>query len=216
MHGGRRVLSVPVQPKEGDVVSIAIVDDPIDFFAEWYKEAEDHPGIDDHTAVALATADAEGRPDVRMVLLKGFDQHGFVFYTNLESVKGQQLAATPHAALCFYWMPMERQVRVRGPVAPVPDEEADAYYHSRPRQSQIGAWASKQSQVLEGRFELERRVAQVAAKHPFGEIPRPPFWSGFRIAPERIEFWKGHRFRLHDRIEYRRDGGQWSARYLFP
>jgi len=166
--------------------------------------------------MTLTTVDQAGDPAARIVLLKDCDERGFVFYTNLHSPKANHLQQHPHAALCFYWMPMERQVRVRGPVAPVSDEEADAYYHSRPRQSQIGAWASKQSQALEGRFELERRVAQVAARHPFGEIPRPPFWSGFRITPERIEFWKGHRFRLHDRIEYRRDGEHWSGRYLFP
>ncbi len=147
--------------------------------------------------MALATADAEGRPSVRMVLLKGIDERGFVFYTNLESRKGGQLAANPCVGLAFHWKSLRRQVNVEGPVVPVDPAEADAYFASRDRGSQIGAWASRQSQPLAGRFDLESRVAQFAAKFHVGAVPRPEFWSGFRVVPERIEFWEDRPFRLH-------------------
>jgi pyridoxamine 5'-phosphate oxidase len=168
--------------------------------------------------MALATVDPDGLPDVRMVLLKGFDAAGFVFYTNTESAKGTQLAAAPKAALLFHWKSLRRQVRLRGPVEPVSVAEADAYFASRPRHSRIGAWASDQSRPLRGRFELERRVAEQAARFGVGETPRPPHWSGYRIAPVAIEFWKDGPFRLHDRLLFQRAGPTqpWAKSRLFP
>lgn len=199
-------------------MAISHHDNPIDLFSQWLEEARACKEIADATAMALATADPEGIPDVRMVLLKGADNHGFTFYTNLGSVKAGQLTGNPHAALCFHWAPMERQVRVRGPIVPVTPDEADAYFASRPKQSQIGAWASKQSQQLEGRFELEQRVAYYAAKYSITPVPRPEFWSGFRLNPNRVEFWMAQPFRLHDRVEYVRDStdGAWTTRRLYP
>ncbi len=200
-------------------MAIPSQENPYQLFESWYAEAEACAAIDDHTAVTLATADESGIPDARVVLLKGFDERGFVFYTNLTSNKAKQLAANPHAALCFYWMPLEKQIRIRGAISPVTDEEADAYYATRPRQSQIGAWASKQSQPIETRFELERRIARYAAKFGISPVPRPEFWSGFRIAPARIEFWLKQPFRLHDRAVYTRDPEQasgWNRQRLFP
>ncbi len=197
-------------------MSIPPESSPFDLFAKWYAEAEACEGIDDHTAMTLATAAASGAPDARQVLLKGFDERGFVFYTNLDSPKTAQLKENPRAALCFYWMPLEKQVRIRGAVEPVTDAEADAYFASRPRQSQIGAWASKQSQPLEGRMILERRIIQYAAKHALGAVPRPPFWSGFRVLPEVIEFWLKMPYRLHDRLVYTRAADGWEHRRLYP
>jgi pyridoxamine 5'-phosphate oxidase len=192
-----------------------IVDDPIALFHEWMEEAgqADAP---DPTAMSLATVDASGAPNVRMVLLKGADARGFAFYTNLRSVKAAELEATPQAALCFHWAPTKKQVRVQGSVVPVSGEESDAYFASRARESRIGAWASKQSQPLESMFALEKRVAKYAAKFGFGEIPRPEFWSGYRVVPERIEFWQEKPFRLHERIAYLREGGIWRAQRLYP
>lgn len=194
------------------------MENPVDLFALWLNDARDCKEIADATAMALATADAGGVPDVRMVLLKGADEQGFTFYTNLGSVKAAQLMENPHAALCFHWAPLKRQVRVRGPIVPVTPEEADAYFSSRPKQSQIGAWASKQSQHLEGRFELEQRVAKFAAQYALFEVPRPEFWSGFRLLPSRIEFWMDQPFRLHDRVEYTREtpATAWTRQRLYP
>jgi len=189
--------------------------DPIALFSDWLEEAKDSE-INDPTGMALATVDPAGLPDVRMVLLKGHDARGFVFYTNFESAKGRELIATPKAALLFHWKSLRRQVRVRGPVSEVSAEEADAYFASRPRDSRIGAWASDQSRPLEGRFALEKRVAEYALKFGVGEVPRPPHWSGFRITPTEIEFWKDGAFRLHDRALYRREGDGWAVTRLYP
>lgn len=199
-------------------MAIPHLDNPVELFSQWLAEARACEGIPDATAMALATADADGAPDVRMVLLKSADDSGFCFYTNLGSVKAAQLAANPRAALCFHWAPLGRQVRVRGAVTPVTKEEADAYFASRPKQSQIGAWASKQSQPLEKRFELEQRVAHYAAKFALTQVPRPDFWSGFRLVPTRIEFWLGQPYRLHDRVEYVREGAEqpWRTTRLYP
>ena len=190
--------------------------DPLARFASWMEEAtRSEPS--NPNAAALATATADGVPAVRMVLLKGADARGFTFYTNLESRKGGELKANPRAALCFYWKTLERQVRVEGSVEPVDAREADEYFASRPRQSRIGAWASKQSRPLAGIFELEREVAKVAARFPVGEVPRPPHWSGFRILPACIEFWRERPFRLHERIVFRRAGsGNWTTEELYP
>jgi pyridoxamine 5'-phosphate oxidase len=191
-------------------------DDPFALFADWLAEAtQSEPN--DPNALALATVDPDGLPNVRMVLLKGVDARGFVFYTNFESAKGREILASMKAAMCFHWKSLRRQVRVRGPVEVVEDAEADAYYASRPRGSRIGAWASKQSRPLESRFALEKAVAEYTAKHPIGEIPRPPHWSGFRILPQEMEFWHDRPFRLHDRAKFTRDGdGPWSRVRLYP
>ncbi len=192
-----------------------VTTDPFGMFRQWLAEAEKKE-INDPNAMALATADAEGRPSVRMVLLKGIDERGFVFYTNLESRKGGQLAANPCVGLAFHWKSLRRQVNVEGPVVPVDPAEADAYFASRDRGSQIGAWASRQSQPLAGRFDLESRVAQFAAKFHVGAVPRPEFWSGFRVVPERIEFWEDRPFRLHNRLLFEREGDAWKTTNLFP
>lgn len=191
-------------------------DEPIKLFATWMEDAgKSEPN--DHNAVALASVDREGMPDVRMVLLKGFDERGFVFYTNFESQKGIEILGSMKAAMCFHWKSLRRQVRVRGPVEQVSDAEADAYYESRPRGSRIGAWASKQSRPLESRFALEKAVAEYTAKHAIGSIPRPKHWSGFRIKPSSMEFWHDRPFRLHDRISFtRKDDGAWTRTRLYP
>jgi pyridoxamine 5'-phosphate oxidase len=189
--------------------------EPFALFAEWLGEAtKSEPN--DPNAMALATVDADGLPDVRMVLLKGFDTDGFVFYSHIASAKGRELAANPKAALLFHWKSLRRQVRVRGPVTPVSDAEADAYFASRPKQSQLGAWASKQSQPLESRMAFEKAIALAAAKYALGDVPRPPGWSGWRIAPQAIEFWHDRPFRLHDRILFTRDGDDWRKTRLYP
>lgn len=190
--------------------------DPFVNFKRWMAKAE-KTEPNDANAMTLATVGADGRPSARMVLLKGLDERGFVFYTNLESRKGRQLAENPRACLVFHWKSLRRQVNVEGAVMPVSPEEADAYFGSRDRGSQIGAWASQQSRPLAGRFELEKRVAQFAAKFHVGKVPRPAHWSGFRVAPERIEFWEDGTFRLHDRtVFHRQDDGGWRVERLFP
>ena len=192
-------------------------EDPFTLFEQWLGDAKKKE-LNDPNAMALATADADGFPDVRMVLLKGVDAQGFVFYTNTESAKGVQLQSNARAALCFHWKSLRRQVRVRGVVSQVSAEEADAYFKSRARDSRIGAWASKQSRPLESRFALEKAVAGYAAKFNIGEIPRPEFWTGFRVAPVRIEFWRDRAFRLHDRMVFERSqpGESWAVSRLYP
>jgi pyridoxamine 5'-phosphate oxidase len=186
-------------------------------FTAWLQEATKAEPRDP-TAMALATVDAGGRPNVRIVLLKGADERGFVFYTNKTSQKGQELDRCPEAAMVFHWKSLNRQIRVRGPVEHVTGAEADAYFATRPKQAQIGAWASKQSSPLESRLAFETAVAVYAAKYAIGEVPRPPHWSGYRIVPVLIEFWQDRPFRLHDRIEFRRDeaGGAWVKTRLYP
>ncbi len=192
-------------------------DDPFSLFTEWLAQAEASE-INDANAMSLATVDADGLPNVRVVLLKGFDERGFVFYTNLESAKGQELRHHSKAALGFHWKSLRRQVRVRGTVAPVTSDEADAYYATRPRGSRIGAWASQQSRPLESRRALEDAVRAFEARFEGREPPRPPHWSGFRLSPIEIEFWQDGAFRLHDRIVFRREGANrpWTKTRLHP
>ena len=202
---------------ELDEAGLFAGEDPIALFHEWMELARAKEP-EDPDAMALATADASGFPDVRMVLLKGADAEGFVFYTNLESAKGRELKENPAAALCFHWKSLRRQIRVRGHVSPVSEEEANAYFASRARDSQIGAWASKQSRPLESRFALEKQVAMFAAKFGLVKVPRPPHWSGFRVTPLQIEFWRDRPFRLHDRRVFIRESasGRWRTERLFP
>jgi pyridoxamine 5'-phosphate oxidase len=194
-------------------------DDPIARFESWLTEAT-ATEPNDPNAMCLATTTPDGRPSARMVLLKGVDRMpfpgGFVFYTNLESRKGGELAANPHAALCFHWKTLQRSIRIEGAVEAVGAAEADAYYASRARGSRIGAWASRQSRPLEGRWALERAVAETTLRFGVGEIPRPDHWSGFRVLPDRIEFWRDMPFRLHDRQVFRREGDGWRTEQLYP
>jgi len=189
--------------------------DPHALFEDWMAEAiQSEPN--DPTAMALATADASGRPSVRMVLLKGHDERGFVFYTNLDSRKGGELAANPNAALLFHWKSLRRQVRVEGPVEPVSAEEADAYFASRSRDSQLGAWASDQSRPLEHRSLFEQRFQEMSTRFQGAEVPRPARWSGFRVLPDLVEFWNDRAHRLHERRLFTRVEGGWSEGLLFP
>ena len=189
--------------------------DPIALFRVWLTAAEKSEP-NDPNAMTLATATPEGVPSARMVLLKEVDERGFAFYTNLASRKATELNANSRAALCFHWKTLHRQVLVEGTVKPVDEAEADAYFASRPRMSRIGAWASQQSRPLAGRFELEKRVAEFTARFHVGSVPRPDFWSGFRLLPEQIEFWRERPFRLHDRMVYHRHEGGWLIERLYP
>jgi pyridoxamine 5'-phosphate oxidase len=190
--------------------------DPIRQFRAWYEHAI-AAGVVQPEAMTLATATPDGRPSARVVLLRGFDERGFVFFTNYDSRKGRELAANPWAALVFYWPKVDRQVRIEGEVAKTTPEQSDAYFRGRPRASRLGAWASEQSRVIAGRAELERRLAEVAAQHPKEDVPRPPHWGGYRVVPAVIEFWQDRANRLHDRLRYTRqaDGG-WRLQRLSP
>lgn len=200
---------------EEDQGEVFTREDPLALFAEWFELAKKREP-NDANAMALATVDADGLPNVRMVLLKDIDAAGLTFFTNLESAKGRELAANPKAALLFHWKSIRRQVRFRGQVAAVTKEEADAYFATRARASQIGAWASAQSRPMEGRFALEKAVAHEAARFGLAQVPRPEHWSGFRLAPVEIEFWVNRPFRLHDRLQFRRAGEGWTTRRLYP
>ena len=204
----------PTWLRSGDFTE---ADEPLRLFAAWFEDAK-KAELSDPDAMALATVDADGLPNVRMVLLKGFDERGFVFYSNEESQKGRELAANPKASLAFHWKSLRRQVRLRGTVATVSAAEADAYFATRPRSSQIGAWASRQSRPLESRLAFEKAIALNAAKFALGPIPRPPFWIGYRVTPAVMEFWHDRPYRLHDRVEFRRAdaAAAWTKTRLYP
>jgi pyridoxamine 5'-phosphate oxidase len=212
-HDGNLKMSDPVPPQLDTSTHSSL--DPLALFREWLAEATQREP-NDPTAMTLATVSAEGQPSARMVLLKGADEDGFVFYTNLESQKASELTANPRASLLFHWKSLRRQVRIDGSVTAVSDAEADAYFASRPRGAQIGAWASRQSHALESRFALEKRVAEYTAKFGLSTIPRPAFWSGYRVRAERMEFWQDRPFRLHDRLVYTRSGEGWHTHKLYP
>ena len=211
---GPEPIKHPGQLISGDFTEAS---EPFGLFAAWFAEAvASEPN--DPNAMALATVDPSGLPDVRMVLLKGYDAQGFVFYSHIASAKGRELAANPKAAILFHWKSLRRQIRIRGAVTPVTSEEADAYFATRPKQAQIGAWASKQSQPLESRMAFEKAIALNAAKYVVGDVPRPAGWSGWRIAPQSFEFWHDRPFRLHDRIEFTRNAPDvaWAKTRLYP
>ena len=192
-----------------------VAPDPVEQFRRWFDVAL-AAGLHEPNAMTVATATRDGRPSARVVLLKGFEERGFVFYTNYEGRKGRELEENPRAALLFYWGELERQVRVEGAVSRVSEEESDAYYASRPRGSRLGAWASEQSRVVGGREVLEERIGDLEAEYEGREVPRPPFWGGYRVGPEVVEFWQGRENRLHDRLVYRRQGAGWEIRRLQP
>jgi pyridoxamine 5'-phosphate oxidase len=199
---------------DGDLTEADLGPDPIARFRAWFDEARD-AGILFPEAVALATADAQGKPAVRHVLMKGVDERGFTFFTNRESRKGRHLAENPNAALAFLWRELDRQVCVTGSVEPIDDAESDAYFATRSREARLGAWASKQSRVVDSRAELEDAFERAAGRFP-DDVPRPPHWAGYRLAPETIEFWKGRSHRLHDRFRYSREGDAWRLERLWP
>jgi pyridoxamine 5'-phosphate oxidase len=199
----------------GELLESDALPDPIEQFRVWFADAAG-AGVAEPNAMTLATATPAGVPSARVVLLKGFDRRGFVFYTNYISRKAQELDANPAASLCFFWQPLERQVRISGRAERVSREESEAYFRSRPVAAQVGAWASKQSQVLSGRQELERRNAELTARYAGESIPLPDFWGGYRVVPSEIEFWQGRPSRLHDRLLYTRAGDRWEVRRLSP
>ena len=215
--------AIPTSPSEDEYLrQVAAADhaplsarDPLALFAEWLAEAVARE-LNDANAMSLATVDADGTPDVRMVLLKDAGLDGFVFYSNLGSAKGRQMAANPKAALLFHWKSLRRQVRVRGTVSAVNEAEADAYWATRARPAQLGAWASEQSQPLPDRLAFEKRIAEFGLKFGLGKPPRPPHWSGFRITPQSIEFWRDRAFRLHERLVFHRQGEGWTTQRLYP
>jgi pyridoxamine 5'-phosphate oxidase len=192
------------------------VKDPFVHFGRWFKAAGRCKAIEDATAMCVATVDGQGRPDARMVLLKTYDERGFVFYTNLHSPKGRQLEKNPQAAIVFHWAPLQQQIRIQGKTEVVTDAEADAYWRTRPRLSQLGAWASKQSEALSTRVVLIKDVAKLALKYGTGPVPRPPHWTGVRVVPQKIEFWQGQPNRLHDRFLYTLKDDGWQVRRLYP
>lgn len=204
----RQYASAPLDEREVDP-------DPLRQFARWFAEAE-RAEVAEPTAMTLATATPDGVPSARMVLLKGFDPRGFTFFTDYRSQKGRELEANPRAALVFYWGELDRQVRIGGRVTRLSPEESEAYFRTRPRGSRLGAWSSHQSAVLPDRAALEARFREVAARYPEGEIPLPPYWGGYLVAPEVFEFWQGRENRLHDRVRYRREGGSWRIERLSP
>lgn len=215
---------IPASPSEDDYVRqvtqaeplpLLPESDPFTLFGEWLADAGKKE-LNDPNAVAVSTVDADGLPDSRMVLLKDFDVRGFVFYTNTQSAKGRELNAHPKAAMLFHWKSLRRQVRIRGAVEPVSEAEADAYFASRARPSQLGAWASDQSRPLPDRLALEKRVAEMGLRFGLGKVPRPPHWSGYRVVPQVIEFWRDRPFRLHERLVYERVSDGWTTKRLFP
>jgi pyridoxamine 5'-phosphate oxidase len=211
----RDVASLRKEYTRAGLAESDVASDPVEQFRRWFDEAL-AAGLYEPNAMTVATAAPNGRPSARVVLLKGFDERGYVFYTNYEGRKGRELEENPRAALLFYWGELERQVRVEGTVSRVSKEESDAYYASRPRGSRLGAWASEQSRTVEGREVLEDRIEDLEAEYEGREVPRPPFWGGYRVVPEVVEFWQGRENRLHDRIVYRRRGAGWRIERLQP
>ena len=214
---GSRQQAVAPSPIQDPKMSIQRADDPLTLFSVWFEEARETE-LNDHNAVSVATVDPDGMPNVRTVLLKDYDEDGFVFYTNLESAKGTEILASGKCAMCFHWKSRRRQVRLRGTTELVSDAQADDYFASRPRQSRIGAWASQQSRPMNGRADLLKAVAKFGIKYAVGPIPRPDYWSGVRLKPSSFEFWQAGEFRLHDRVEYRRhvDETAWVRNLLYP